>query len=170
MKLYIKRYQFKNGERSEETFLQRRTRTAKRKDAPRHRPPGRLKAQAVRGLLAPGRRGVSKAQQEWARRDVSCAARGAGRTAQRVLRKLRAAGAAAHQPGLCVGSLRPEAAAWARVLSPPRAPPSSPPLLLSSCSSWNSVSRLSGLFQLRFLQDSVQAPSVRGAPHTYLPE
>ena len=53
---------------------------------------------------------------------------------------------------------------------PPRAPPSSPLLLFSSCSSWNSVSRFSSLFQLRFLQESAQAPYTRRAPNTYFHE
>ena len=46
-------------------------------------------------------------------------------------------GAAAHHPGLCHRVPAAREAARARVWSPPRAPPSSPSFLFSSCSSWN---------------------------------
>ena len=154
---------------SEQTSLQRRIKMAKRKDALRHWPSGRCKAQAVRvpsrllGGVSPKRSSRECARMcpalPWGAGQVQTARGSSGSQKQH--------GATAHHPGLSRRVPAAREAARARVWSPPRAPPSSPPLLFSSCPSWNSVSRLSSLFQLRFLQESAQAPCVRGAPNMY---
>ena len=169
---------------SEQTFFQTRIKMANRKDAWRRPPSRSRKTGAGRDPRAPvGGRHQDRTGSECAR---TCPAllRGRGckagqrrrETAKRVLGKLKAARAASHYPGLCpqVPAAREAARAWCcplpEHLLPPRAPASSPLLLFSSCSSWNSVSRFSSLFQLCFLQESAEAPYTRRAPNTYFHE
>lgn len=118
MKLYIKKdTNLKMVKDLNETFLQRRTRTAK-KDAPRHGPPGRLEAQAARVSSRLGGGASASAAGVGVQGCVlRCPKR---RNGTEVLQEARAAGAMAISLASASGPAA-RAAAWARVLSPPGA-------------------------------------------------